>query len=103
MTEAIKYGMPAFLIGGSAFLYFAVWKKHVGVYPIYGAPPELEAKLAPYRHGKDTVRFSLAGPIDDDLIARLVKLKLDNASPSEPRFASLGITTTKQKRRAPKR
>jgi uncharacterized protein YdhG (YjbR/CyaY superfamily) len=77
--EAIKYGMPAFLIEGSPFVYFAVWTKHVGIYPIYGAPPDLEAKIAPYRHAKDTVRFFLAEPIDYELIALLVRFKRDQA------------------------
>jgi uncharacterized protein YdhG (YjbR/CyaY superfamily) len=75
----IKYGMPAFLISGAAFLYFAVWKKHVGIYPIYAAGDELEAKIAPYRHGKDTVRFLLSSQIDYQLVAILAQFKRDQA------------------------
>ncbi len=74
-TEAIKYGMPAFLIEGSTFIYFAVWKRHVGIYPIYDAPPELEARIAPLRHAKDTVRLPLRDPIDFELVAELVRFK----------------------------
>lgn len=78
-TDAIKYGIPAFLIDGSPFVYFAVWKKHIGLYPIYQAPPDLEARIAPYRHGKDTVRFSLTSPIDYELVALLVRFKREHA------------------------
>jgi uncharacterized protein YdhG (YjbR/CyaY superfamily) len=31
VTETIKYGIPAFQINGSSFLYFGVWKKHIGL------------------------------------------------------------------------
>lgn len=81
-TEAVKYGMPAFLLAGRPFIYFAVWKKHVGVYPIYGASPELEAQIAPYRHKTDTVRFGLDAPIDYALVASLVAFKRDHAANS---------------------
>ena len=35
LAETIKYNMPAFQIAGKSFLYMAVWKKHVGMYPVY--------------------------------------------------------------------
>ena len=70
-TEAIKYGMPAFLLDGSPFVYFAVWKKHVGMYPVYAGPPDLEAQVAPYRDKKDTVRFVLNQPLPLELVATI--------------------------------
>lgn len=79
-TEAIKYGMPAFLLQGSPFFYFAVWKKHFGLYPIYEAPPGLESRIASYRHGKDAVRFALADPIDYELVALVVRFKREHHS-----------------------
>jgi uncharacterized protein YdhG (YjbR/CyaY superfamily) len=63
MTEAIKYNMPAFQIAGKSFLYMAVWKKHIGIYPVYRGDKDFEKTVAPYRHGKDTVRFLLDQPL----------------------------------------
>lgn len=70
-TETIKYAMPAFQIGGVTFLHFAVWKKHIGLYPIYPAPAELEAQVAPLRAAKDTVQLMLNQPMPTALIAQL--------------------------------
>jgi len=70
-TEVIKYDMPAFLIEGKAFLYFALWKNHIGIYPIYVGTPEFEAKIGAYREKKDTVRFLLDRPVPYELIALL--------------------------------
>ena len=74
--EAIAYGIPAFTAGGRRFLYFAMWKKHVGLYPIYRGDGAYEAALAPYRARTDTVQFKLNQPIPHDLIARIVESQL---------------------------
>jgi uncharacterized protein YdhG (YjbR/CyaY superfamily) len=73
-TERISYGMPAFRQDGRNFFYFGVWKEHIGVYPIYPGPPEFEAGIAEYRHGKDTVRFLLRDPVPHALLTELVRM-----------------------------
>ncbi len=72
-VEDIKYGIPAFKIGGKSVVYFAVWKKHVGLYPIYRGSDHFEAEIAPFRAKKDTVQFSLSKPIPYDLITKIVE------------------------------
>ena len=32
--ESISYGMPAFKLHGKYLVYFAVWKNHIGLYPL---------------------------------------------------------------------
>lgn len=81
-SETVKYGMPGFTRGGRCFIYFAVWKKHVGLYPIYPQEPDLEAEIAPFRAKKDTVQFGLDRPIPLDLVARLARAQ--DARPAEP-------------------
>lgn len=75
-TEAIKYGMPAFQIEGRSFLYMAVWKKHVGLYPIYRGDAAFEAAVGPFRAKTDTVQFMLDKPMPLDLIARIAQSQL---------------------------
>lgn len=70
VRETIKYDMPLFEYSGT-YLYAGAWKKHIGLYPVYPAAPELEARLAPYRSGKDTVQFKYTTPIPYDLIAEI--------------------------------
>lgn len=71
-TEAIKYDMPAFQLNGRSFVYFAVWKKHVGLYPIYRGDFEFEELVAPYRAKKDTLQFALDTPLPVALIERVI-------------------------------
>ena len=71
-VETVRYGMPTFQVGGASVLYFAVWKNHVGLYPMYRGTPEFEAEVGPFRAHKDTVQFPLDKPIPHDLISRMV-------------------------------
>ena len=70
--EKISYGMPTFVIDGKAFVYFAGWKTHVALYPVPPLKQPLESEVAPYRSGKDTVRFPLSEPVPADLVTRMV-------------------------------
>lgn len=69
--ESIRYGMPAVALGGRDHIYFAAWKKHLGIYPVYRSDDPIEAELAPYRDAKDTLRFPYAHEQPDELIARV--------------------------------
>ncbi|SES98860.1 iron chaperone [Stigmatella erecta] len=70
--EKIKYGMPAVMLNGRHAVYFAAWKRHIGLYPIYRSKEPIEEELAPYRDAKDTLQFPLNQPIPYGLIERVV-------------------------------
>ena len=70
--EKMKYGMPALILDGRHAVYFAAWKRHIGLYPIYRSEDPIEEELAPYRDAKDTVKFPLNQPIPYELIERIV-------------------------------
>lgn len=74
-AEAMKYDMPAFLIDGRSFLFFSVWKKHIGLYPIYRGSAELEALVGEYRDHKDTLQFRHDRPLPLELITELASRK----------------------------
>ncbi|VVT09294.1 DUF1801 domain-containing protein [Hoeflea sp. EC-HK425] len=76
LVEAIRYDMPAFKIGDVTIIYFAFWKKHVGLYPIYPGTDEFEAEIRPYRAKTDTVQFRLNKPIPQDLVGKIVASQL---------------------------
>lgn len=74
--ETIRYSMPAFKLG-KEHLYISAYKKHIGMYPMYGLD-ELENELKTYR-GKDTkdaLHFPYDKPLPLDLIEKIVKLKV---------------------------
>lgn len=75
-VEDVKYGIPTFKIGDRSIIYFGVWKKHVGLYPIYRGTDAFEAGISPYRVKTDTVQFSLGAPMPLELIARIVESQL---------------------------
>ncbi len=74
--EAIKYGMPTAIVGGNSIIYYAAWKKHIGIYPVYRGSPEFETVLEPYRDKKDTVRFMLNKPVPYEIIDLILETRL---------------------------
>lgn len=72
-AESIRYGMPAFALGGRNHLHVAAWKKHLGIYPVYHSDEPIEAELTPYRAATDTLKFLYAQDQPDELIARLAR------------------------------
>jgi len=74
--EAIKYGMPTFVLNGN-LVHFAAYKNHIGFYP---APTGIDAfinDLAQYRTGKGTIQFPIDKPIPFDLITKVVKFRVN--------------------------
>jgi uncharacterized protein YdhG (YjbR/CyaY superfamily) len=65
--EAISYQLPAFKLG-KTFMYFAAFKKHIGIYPPVTADPSLIASTAPYRNEKGNLAFPLNQAIPFELI-----------------------------------
>jgi uncharacterized protein YdhG (YjbR/CyaY superfamily) len=78
VEEAIKYGMPTFMLNGN-LVYFAVYKKHIGFYP---RPAGIEdegllAELAPYEAAKSSIRLPFDKPVPYELIGKLVKIRVE--------------------------
>ena len=78
VEETIKYGMPTFMLNGN-LVYFAAYKKHIGFYP---RPPDIDdeellAELAPYEAAKSSIRLPFDKPIPYELIAKLVKIRVE--------------------------
>ncbi len=71
-AEVISYQMPAFKQHG-ILVYFAAWKKHIGLYPPVSGDAELEQAVAPYAGEKGNLQFPLNEPMPYDLIERIVK------------------------------
>lgn len=73
--EVISYKMPAFKQHG-ILVYFAAWKKHIGLYPPISGDEALEKAVAPYAGPKGNLQFPLDRPIPYKLIERIVKLRV---------------------------
>jgi uncharacterized protein YdhG (YjbR/CyaY superfamily) len=74
--EKISYGIPALMLQGQ-LVYFAAFRKHIGVYPRPKVvDKDLAQKLSRYVAGKGTFQFPLDEPLPVGLIARVVKLRV---------------------------
>ncbi len=73
LGERISYGIPTFTLDDHYLVYLAGWAHHVSLYPVPdGGDDGLERRIARYRDGKGTLRFSLAEPVPDDLVRDVV-------------------------------
>ena len=81
--EIISYRMPAFRQNG-ILVYFAAFKKHIGLFPPVSGDAAIEKAIAPYAGPKGNLQFPLDQPIPYKLIERIVKLRLkQNQAKSE--------------------
>ena len=72
--ETISYQMPTFTLNG-VLLYFAAFKKHIGLYPPVNGDARLEKVISRYAGPKGNLQFPLDQPIPYGLIAKLAKLR----------------------------
>ena len=73
--ENIGYMMPAFRQHRN-LVYFAAWKKHIGLYPPISGDKAIEKAIARYAGPKGNLQFPLDEPIPYKLIERIVKLRV---------------------------
>jgi uncharacterized protein YdhG (YjbR/CyaY superfamily) len=73
--ETIKYSMPTFTLNGN-LVYFAVFKNHIGFYPVPTGNETFKKELSAYKQGKGSVQFPLDKPMPLSLITKIVKLRV---------------------------
>jgi uncharacterized protein YdhG (YjbR/CyaY superfamily) len=73
--ETMRYHMPTFTLNGHNVVYFAAFKKHIGLYPAPIGIAEFKEDLAAYESGKGTMKFPLDKPIPFELISRIVTFR----------------------------
>ncbi len=82
-TEQISYDMPAFKANGRLLVSYAAFTRHFSLFPASGAVLDaLGDEIAPYHTGKGTIRFTADRPLPEDLVSRIVRVRLEeNAGP----------------------
>lgn len=75
-SEGIGYGIPTFRLDGN-LVHFAAFKNHMSFFPGGTAHNEaLGDELAGYKISKGTIQFTPENPLPDDLVTRIVKLRI---------------------------
>jgi uncharacterized protein YdhG (YjbR/CyaY superfamily) len=73
--ETISYRMPAFKLNGM-LVYFAAFKKHIGLYPPVRGGDSLMRAVKPYAGPKGNLQFPFGKSIPYALIRRIVKARV---------------------------
>jgi uncharacterized protein YdhG (YjbR/CyaY superfamily) len=76
-TEKISWQMPTFWQGEN-LIHFALFKKHIGLYPGGEATVVFAERLVGYKTSKGAIQLPLGNPIDYELITDIVKWRLEN-------------------------
>ena len=77
-VEAMKYGMPAFVVDGAGVAGYAAFKQHCGYFPMSGdVIGKAGAAVAGYTLSKGGLQFPVDRPLPEALIRALVTLRLD--------------------------
>jgi uncharacterized protein YdhG (YjbR/CyaY superfamily) len=72
-----SYGMAAFRAGGKPLLGMTASREHLSVHPFSPAVVEAVAEdLAGFSRSKGTVRFTPENPLPDEVVERMVRLRL---------------------------
>jgi len=74
--ESITYKMPSYKTFGKTLIYFAGFKKHIGLYATPSGHSEFSNELKKFKHGKGSVQFPIDKPIPYDLIRQIVKFRV---------------------------
>ena len=74
-TEAIKYGIPTFVLHEN-LVHFAACARHIGFYPSPSGIAAFKKELAGYKSAKGSVQFPLDEPMPLALIAKIVKFRV---------------------------
>ena len=73
--ESISYGMPAYKLNSKPLVYFAGYKKHIGLYATPSGHEAFAEALSQYKKGKGSVQFPVNEPLPLDLIERIVAFR----------------------------
>lgn len=74
--EGIAYGIPTFKLSGN-LVHYAAFKNHMSFFP--GGTLHSESfkdELAGFKIAKGTIQFTPDNPLPDDLVRRIVKLRI---------------------------
>ena len=83
--ECISYAMPCVKLNGKAVAGYAAFKKHIGYFPHSGnIVPQLKQELADRKQTTGGFQFGLGEVLADDLVAKLVALRLKELGEKYP-------------------
>jgi len=74
--ENIKYKMPTVVYHGN-LIHYAVFKNHIGIYPLPEVIETLKEELKAFRQGKGSIQFQNNEELPIELIKKIVKARVE--------------------------
>jgi uncharacterized protein YdhG (YjbR/CyaY superfamily) len=74
-TEKISYQIPTFFLKGN-LVHFGAFKDHISFFPTSSGIEKFKHELSVYEKSRGTVRFPMDQPIPLDLIAKIVRFRV---------------------------
>lgn len=74
--EAIKYGLPTFVLNGKNLVHFGGFKNHIGFYPAPSGIVAFKKELLKYGGAKGSIQFPLDKPIPLALIKKITLFRV---------------------------
>lgn len=74
--ELIEYGIPAFKYKGKYMIGFAVYKKHISLFPSSEPIEVFEDDLTDFTVSKGTIQFSLQNKIPTSLLKKIISHRI---------------------------
>jgi uncharacterized protein YdhG (YjbR/CyaY superfamily) len=93
--ERISYRVPAYFQNG-VVVYFAAFKKHIGLFPPVRGNQALVRAAAPYAGPKGNLQFLFSEPIPYPLIKKIVSSRVREAKSRAVRARRSRVTTKKK-------
>ncbi len=78
-VESLKWSMPAYSYQ-KILVMFAMFKQHIGFYPMPSAIQAFTKELAKYNSAKGSVQFPLDKPLPLTLIRKIVKFRVKESN-----------------------
>ncbi|WP_319590343.1 DUF1801 domain-containing protein [uncultured Draconibacterium sp.] len=75
--ESISYGMPAYKLNKKPLVYFGGFEKHIGFYATPSGHEKFKNQLSTFKQGKGSVQFPINKALPLDLIAEIVKFRVE--------------------------
>lgn len=82
--ERISYRIPTFYLNGN-LVHFAAFERHIGFYPGAAGIAAFDDALASYKRAKGSVQFPHDEPLPLDLIAAIVRFRVEQNSQPKPK------------------
>ena len=76
--EGLKWGMPAYSYQ-KILVTFAVFKNHIGFYPMPSAVEAFAKDLAKYKTAKGSIQFPIEKPLPLSLISKITKFRVQES------------------------